>query len=99
LNILRFLFKICPVYELIYLKLDVNNSIFNFNSAYKSPKVAQSLLVDHLEEYLLNVDLSIPLVVTGDLNMNIDTDSNGKLVSPNGQNLVWDYNSFPSYYH
>jgi len=38
----------------------------------------------------LKLDLSLPLVIAGDLNMNLDIELNGNLVSPNGQ-LLYDF--------
>jgi hypothetical protein len=42
-------------YELIHIKLKIDNKLFNFICSYKSPKVNQSDFIEYLENYILNI--------------------------------------------
>ena len=75
-------------YELIHIKLKIDNKLFNFICSYKSPKVNQSDFIEYLENYILNINMSEPLFIVGDLNMNIMLNENGSLESVVGYRFL-----------
>ena len=52
-------------YEMICLKIEVNHVQMNIISVYKSPKTNQVEFVNFLENYLISIDLTFPLVIIG----------------------------------
>ena len=50
---------------MICLKIEVNHVQMNIISVYKSPKTNQVEFVNFLENYLISIDLTFPLVIIG----------------------------------
>lgn len=62
-------------FEFIYFELKINNKLYAFISAYKSPKIKHDEYLDALYDFLLTRDLSLPLFIIGDLNMDLLTET------------------------
>jgi hypothetical protein len=74
-------------FELLSFNLQVRNSYFQFVCAYRSPKVSQVEFLSYLETHLaLNMNMSQPIFIIGDLNMNLLASDDG-LISVNGKLL------------
>ena len=61
-------------YELLVLQLSIKNVLCNFICCYKSPSINANDFTSYLDNYLLSVDLSLPLFIVGDLNFNLTTE-------------------------
>ena len=61
-------------YELLVLQLSIKNVLCNFICCYKSPSINANEFTSYLDNYLLSVDLSLPLFIVGDLNFNLTTE-------------------------
>ena len=58
-------------YELLFLQLSIKNKVCNFVCCYKSPSINSTEFITYFDNYLLQVDLSLPLFVIGDLNFDL----------------------------
>ena len=63
-----------PQYELLALQLCIKNVLCNFICCYKSPSINAIEFTSYLDNYLLSIDLSMPLFIVGDLNFNLTTE-------------------------
>lgn len=82
-------------YEAIGLEVCCNNTMANFLCYYKPPNMKNTDFIHFFESYLFGVDLSKPLFLIGDLNMDTMSSSGEKLLyfieSNNLKNAVSDY--------
>ena len=80
--------------EFIYLNVRTKDKSINFISAYKSPKANNFQFLDTLEKFMLSIDLSLPLFIIGDLNLDL-LKVNGKYTNSKGlqlQDFITNYN-------
>ena len=57
--------------DYIHFKLLINKRIYNFINSYKSPKQNDTEFLDELEELIYSFNTNDPLILLGDLNMNL----------------------------
>ncbi len=57
--------------ECIYFSIKYNKSILNFISCYKPPNENDQSFIDKIEEIFFKCDLSNPIFIIGDINMDI----------------------------
>jgi hypothetical protein len=58
-------------FELISIQLHLNGQPCNFISSYKPPSLSAEEYLGFLHTFLLNLDLTLPTYLLGDLNMNL----------------------------
>ena len=69
--------KIHTDFEAIVLQLKIAKVVFNYICAYKSPSSDNNVFINLLENVLFELDPNIPIVIIGDLNINLLQDVNG----------------------
>ncbi|RNA03789.1 RNA-directed DNA polymerase from mobile element jockey-like [Brachionus plicatilis] len=58
--------------ELIYTQFKINSQRFNFVYCYRPPNTKEKDILDKLDDFIHTLNLSEPLFIFGDLNMNYD---------------------------
>ena len=66
-------------FETIYFQLNINGELVNFLSSYKSPSTKNQDYLTKLENYKFLLDPNEPLVVVGDLNMDLKSSEGNDL--------------------
>ena len=79
-------------FEMIHFNLLCKNgNTCNFICAYKSPSDSDLEFLDYLEQYTFGLDLDIPLIITGDLNMDLLGEKGDKLMDFMVNNQLKNY--------
>lgn len=66
--------------ECIYFSIKYNKSILNFISCYKPPNENDQSFIDKIEEIFFKYDLSNPIFIIGDINMDILNGKNNTIL-------------------
>ncbi len=59
------------MFESVHYRLHINGKILNLISAYRTPCLDENAFLNYLEHQLLNIDVSEPCIVSGDLNFDL----------------------------
>ena len=84
-----------PDMEFIYMNVMVGKQQLNFISAYKPPKTNNFQFLTNLENFFIGQNLSLPLFIVGDLNLDLLKTEKNEYVNDRGlqqQQLLSNYN-------
>ena len=79
--------EVCSQMEAMLLRVTHNKCVSNFLACYKSPSLKNVEFIEFLDAKVSTIDLSEPIFIIGDLNMDLNS-VNGKLL----QNFILDFN-------
>ncbi|RMZ97515.1 RNA-directed DNA polymerase from mobile element jockey-like, partial [Brachionus plicatilis] len=65
--------------ELIYFQLQVRSQKLNFVYTYRAPSMHEQLFLDKLDDFIHSLNLSEPLFIIGDLNIDFNNGENSKI--------------------